>query len=196
MKRPLPADHGRTAATTMTTMPHEVGSDNTNNGHDGGGCFNSLPMVSGPERHTRIGQPHNALSEIYQRGRHTQNRRWRGGSASGDDDGGGDHSEGDKLLVKELNQLSIHQREEILEELHGVTVSEIEETPEFVERALEAMEEEIQKVGCYRCGRGRWDCLKVSHVLIHIVYHISYTHTCRGSISNKLLNKDSEAEGV
>jgi hypothetical protein len=51
----------------------------------------------------------------------------------------------DAILAKELNQLSFQQRNAVLEELHGVDAV-IEETPEFVQDKLNALQEEISKI--------------------------------------------------
>jgi hypothetical protein len=60
--------------------------------------------------------------------------------------GGGkavDPAEVDALLVKELNAMTIQDREKIYEEIHGVA-GEVDETHEFLEEKLESLEEEIQ----------------------------------------------------
>jgi hypothetical protein len=54
-------------------------------------------------------------------------------------------TEGDMLIVKELNQLSIEQRELVLEEVHGLPKA-MNEYPEFVEESLRLLEEEILKI--------------------------------------------------
>lgn len=53
--------------------------------------------------------------------------------------------EDENLLVEELNGLTVKEREEIFEEVHGV-VDVIEETPEFVAERLQAMRDELSKV--------------------------------------------------
>jgi hypothetical protein len=54
-------------------------------------------------------------------------------------------TDGGMLLVKELNQLSLEERERALEELHGVARS-LDESEDFVEDSLRCMEEEILKI--------------------------------------------------
>jgi hypothetical protein len=50
------------------------------------------------------------------------------------------------MLVDEWNQLSSQEREQILEELHGVSSGAIEENPMFVNQCLLDMEEEIKHI--------------------------------------------------
>lgn len=52
----------------------------------------------------------------------------------------------DALLARELNQLTFQEREGIHEEVHGVYNSSVDETPDFVERKLAALEREIQMI--------------------------------------------------
>lgn len=54
-------------------------------------------------------------------------------------------TEGDVLLVRELNQLSMEERNRALEDVHGVGEI-VKETPELVEESLELLETEINKV--------------------------------------------------
>jgi hypothetical protein len=54
-------------------------------------------------------------------------------------------TEGDTLLVKELNELSITEREHVLEEVNGLPKA-IDETSELVEESLKRLEEEISKI--------------------------------------------------
>lgn len=56
-----------------------------------------------------------------------------------------DPSETEKLLVKELNQLSLEEREQVFEEIHGVH-RPVEEEPNFVNSKLEMLQEEILKI--------------------------------------------------
>jgi hypothetical protein len=49
------------------------------------------------------------------------------------------------LLAQELNQMSFQERELLYEEIHGVE-SAVQETPEFVEQHLQALEIEIQLI--------------------------------------------------
>jgi hypothetical protein len=51
----------------------------------------------------------------------------------------------DAFLAKELNELSIQDREQVYEELHGVD-QVIEETPKFVEEKLEALDQELASI--------------------------------------------------
>jgi hypothetical protein len=52
----------------------------------------------------------------------------------------------DAMLARELNQLTFQEREGIFEEFHGVHNSAVDETPDFVERKLAALEREIQSI--------------------------------------------------
>jgi hypothetical protein len=54
-------------------------------------------------------------------------------------------TEGDTLLVKELNELSITEREHVLEEVNGLPKA-IDETSELVEESLKRLEEDISKI--------------------------------------------------
>jgi hypothetical protein len=54
-------------------------------------------------------------------------------------------NETDALLAKELNQLSMKEREEVYHDIHGVAEI-IEETPEFVEIKLKELELELAKI--------------------------------------------------
>ena len=54
--------------------------------------------------------------------------------------------EADRYLAREMAELTVEQRERYAEEIHGVAVNAPEETPEFVDRCLSQMEEEIVKV--------------------------------------------------
>jgi hypothetical protein len=56
-------------------------------------------------------------------------------------------SEADELLAKELNELSVNQRDFVLEEIHGVAADTITESPSFVSESLAKLEKEIVKVG-------------------------------------------------
>lgn len=52
----------------------------------------------------------------------------------------------DSLLASELNQMSLQERESQYEQLHGVEPTDIfQETPEFVQSKLQAMEDELSK---------------------------------------------------
>jgi hypothetical protein len=51
----------------------------------------------------------------------------------------------DKLLAKEMNNLSVQQREKIFEEVHGVA-SPIEETPLFITQKLAYLEDALGKI--------------------------------------------------
>lgn len=50
----------------------------------------------------------------------------------------------DELLSKELMQLSVNDRNEILEEIHGVRCLAPAETPEMIENALSELERELE----------------------------------------------------
>jgi len=63
------------------------------------------------------------------------------------------NTEGGKLLVKEMNQLSIEERQRALEDVHGVR-SVVEESPEIIERSLLQLEEALSKI---RTGRAAYD---------------------------------------
>ena len=51
----------------------------------------------------------------------------------------------DALLVKELNQLSVDEREQVYEEIHGVDQIQ-EETKEFLDEKLDALDRELLKI--------------------------------------------------
>mmetsp|Transcript_9306 Transcript_9306/g.26579 ORF Transcript_9306/g.26579 Transcript_9306/m.26579 type:complete len:524 (-) Transcript_9306:33-1604(-) len=53
-------------------------------------------------------------------------------------------SSADALLVKELNALSIHERQQVYEDIHGIS-SVIEETPELIEKSVHAMQVELKR---------------------------------------------------
>ena len=55
-------------------------------------------------------------------------------------------TETEALLVKELNQLTLQERERVMDEIHGVADSEEEETPDFVAMKLRLIQEEIVKI--------------------------------------------------
>ena len=52
----------------------------------------------------------------------------------------------EKLIANELAKLSLKEREEVYEDLHGVRDS-IEETPELIQDSIAQMEMEIDKIG-------------------------------------------------
>jgi hypothetical protein len=54
-------------------------------------------------------------------------------------------SEADELLAKELNELSVNQRDFMLDEIHGVADT-ITESPSFVSQSLANLEKELAKV--------------------------------------------------
>jgi hypothetical protein len=54
-------------------------------------------------------------------------------------------SEADKLLAKELSELSVNQRAFVLEDIHGVADT-ITETPSFLSQSLAKLEKEIKKL--------------------------------------------------
>jgi hypothetical protein len=54
-----------------------------------------------------------------------------------------DPAEVDALLVKELNSMSLVEREKLYEEIHGVE-THVEESREFLQEKLAALEQEIQ----------------------------------------------------
>jgi hypothetical protein len=56
-----------------------------------------------------------------------------------------DPVETEKLLVQELNQLSVQEREQVLEEIHGVQCP-VEEEVNFVNSRLQILQEEILKI--------------------------------------------------
>ena len=51
----------------------------------------------------------------------------------------------DALITKELNELSMQEREKVFEDIHGVA-NEVKEEPEFVVRCLREMDDEIGKI--------------------------------------------------
>jgi hypothetical protein len=51
----------------------------------------------------------------------------------------------DALLAKELNQLSVEEREQVYEEIHGV-VQLKEETEDFLDEQLEALDRELREI--------------------------------------------------
>lgn len=56
------------------------------------------------------------------------------------------HPPTDELVVRELSQLSVGERQGIEEEIHGVAGDSIEETPPLIEESLIRMQEEIDLV--------------------------------------------------
>ena len=59
--------------------------------------------------------------------------------------------DGDRLLAKEMLNLSVNEREKLYEELHCVQ-NDFEEVPGFVDNSLTELEKEIQKIhqrSCY-----------------------------------------------
>ena len=54
-------------------------------------------------------------------------------------------SEADVLLAKEMNELSVTEREHVLEEVHGVA-DVIQETPVFVSQKLAELDQEISNI--------------------------------------------------
>jgi hypothetical protein len=54
-------------------------------------------------------------------------------------------SEADVLLAKEMNQLSVNERQLALEEVHGVA-TDINDPPDLVAQSLEQMEKEIKAI--------------------------------------------------
>jgi hypothetical protein len=52
----------------------------------------------------------------------------------------------DDVLAKQAHALSLEEREEVLDDLHGVTITEKEESPELISRALTALEDEINQI--------------------------------------------------
>jgi hypothetical protein len=63
-------------------------------------------------------------------------------SGSNEDNG----TDTEAMLVDELNQLSAKEREQIQEELHGVSSGAVDEDPMFVDQCLIEMEEEIKPI--------------------------------------------------
>jgi hypothetical protein len=57
-----------------------------------------------------------------------------------------DLSHVDQLLSKELESLSFRERSQIQEEIHGVSKSCPEETPEMVEEALRSVEQHLENI--------------------------------------------------
>jgi hypothetical protein len=51
----------------------------------------------------------------------------------------------DDLLVKELNELSVVEREKVFEDVHGVAKLQ-EETPHLIESRLEELQQELMKI--------------------------------------------------
>jgi len=62
-----------------------------------------------------------------------------------DDQKGRDEQFVDDLLSKELLQLSVKDRNDIQEEIHGVKCLAVEETPELIRKKLKELSEEIEK---------------------------------------------------
>jgi hypothetical protein len=55
-------------------------------------------------------------------------------------------TDADMLFVKELNDLSLAERERVYEEIHGVASAIDESSPDFVSQKLEELEQELQKM--------------------------------------------------
>jgi hypothetical protein len=66
-------------------------------------------------------------------------------STAKNDDVHVNETEGGMLLVKELNQMSLEDRNRALEDVHGVK-DPVEETLEFVDVSLKRLEEEVNKI--------------------------------------------------
>lgn len=56
-----------------------------------------------------------------------------------------DVSEADELLAKEMNELSVTERERVLEEVHGVA-EVMQETPVFVSQKLAKLDQEVSNI--------------------------------------------------
>lgn len=52
----------------------------------------------------------------------------------------------DSLLGTELYQLSLAERHQVLEDIHGISRAEVKETPELIASALEELEQEIKQI--------------------------------------------------
>ncbi len=57
----------------------------------------------------------------------------------------------DQMLVDELNELTFNEREQLLEEVHGVALADKGEDGLFVENALKQMQEELDKHFYNKC---------------------------------------------
>jgi hypothetical protein len=55
-------------------------------------------------------------------------------------------TDADMLFVKELNDLSLAERERVCEEIHGVASVIDESSPDFVSKKLEELEQELQNI--------------------------------------------------
>lgn len=58
----------------------------------------------------------------------------------------GDYSSADALLAYELNQLSVQERDQLNEEIHGVLDQSQHETPELIKNSLEQMNVELSNL--------------------------------------------------
>jgi hypothetical protein len=56
-----------------------------------------------------------------------------------------DHDSDDVELAREMNELSVQEREHVLDDIHGVAQA-YEETPEFIAKCLEELDEHISKI--------------------------------------------------
>ena len=52
----------------------------------------------------------------------------------------------DDVLAQEAYRLSMNEREEILDDLHGIAITENEESAEFISRALTSLDDEIDQI--------------------------------------------------
>ena len=57
-----------------------------------------------------------------------------------------DPSQMDKMIAKEIEGLSLKERNAVYEEIHGVSTMALEESPELVKEALENFQKELDKV--------------------------------------------------
>ena len=72
-----------------------------------------------------------------------EDHRYDTGSSSGEDD----ENNVSTLMAREFTELSSKERQEITEEIHGVSGPSINEEPDFVEQQLNRLEVELGKIG-------------------------------------------------
>jgi hypothetical protein len=50
------------------------------------------------------------------------------------------------MIAKELNQLSVNEREKVLEDVHGIARESVDEPPDYVRNRLVLLEQELSKI--------------------------------------------------
>ena len=76
---------------------------------------------------------------------HGQNQPQPGATATATSHTEPDIDHADRLLVRELNSMSMRERGQVYEEIHGVHQI-INETPDFVQERLAALQEQLQRI--------------------------------------------------